>query len=234
MTPKSAARRATCAARALATSVLVGMQPSLTQVPPRCSRSISAVFMPALARRTARNGPAWPVPMTMASNDVVMGSPGATVGRPARLLQQARACVACVSWHPPRSGSAAARIARWRRAGLLIAITCTSSSSTTASGISPRFRKANPDHVLGKPFVYVGMTGLDPDLRFDRHKAGIQANRYVTEYGLRLLPRALRRLQPDAVRRRPGHGGRAGDRAARGRLRRVAGLTGRAGRGQRR
>ena len=53
----------------------------------------------------------------------------------------------------------------------------------------PRFRQANPHHVLGKPLVYVGMTGLDPDLRFDRHKAGIQANRYVFTYGLRLLPR---------------------------------------------
>jgi hypothetical protein len=51
-----------------------------------------------------------------------------------------------------------------------------------------RFRKANPEHRLGMPFVYVGMTGLDPDLRFDKHKAGIQANRYVLEYGLRLLP----------------------------------------------
>jgi hypothetical protein len=30
--------------------------------------------------------------------------------------------------------------------------------------------------------------GLDPDLRFDRHKAGIQANRLVRAYGLRLLP----------------------------------------------
>ena len=50
------------------------------------------------------------------------------------------------------------------------------------------FRKANPDHQLGKPFVYVGMTGLDPDLRFDKHKAGIQANRFVFKYGLRLLP----------------------------------------------
>jgi hypothetical protein len=47
-----------------------------------------------------------------------------------------------------------------------------------------RFRKANPGHQLGKPFVYVGMTGLDPDLRFDKHKAGIQANRFVFEYGL--------------------------------------------------
>ena len=53
---------------------------------------------------------------------------------------------------------------------------------------SPTFRKANPDHVLGKPLVYVGMTGLDPDLRFDRHKAGVQANRFVREHGLRLLP----------------------------------------------
>ncbi|MBX3599231.1 MAG: hypothetical protein KF863_01305 [Rubrivivax sp.] len=51
-----------------------------------------------------------------------------------------------------------------------------------------RFRQANPDHRLGMPFVYVGMTGLDPDLRFDRHKAGIQANRFVLDYGLRLLP----------------------------------------------
>ena len=51
-----------------------------------------------------------------------------------------------------------------------------------------RFRAANPEYRLGQPFVYVGMTGLDPDLRFDKHKAGIQANRFVFEYGLRLLP----------------------------------------------
>jgi hypothetical protein len=52
----------------------------------------------------------------------------------------------------------------------------------------PAFRKANPDWQLGQPFVYVGMTGLDPDLRFDRHKAGVQANRFVRDYGVRLLP----------------------------------------------
>jgi len=51
-----------------------------------------------------------------------------------------------------------------------------------------RFRKANPDYVTGQRCVYVGMTGLDPDQRFDKHKAGIQSNRYVFEYGLRLLP----------------------------------------------
>ena len=52
----------------------------------------------------------------------------------------------------------------------------------------PKFKKANPDYIFGKPCVYVGMTGLDPDTRFDRHKAGIQANKYVHDYGLWLLP----------------------------------------------
>ena len=60
----------------------------------------------------------------------------------------------------------------------------------------PSFRKANPDYQLGKPFVYVGMTGLDPDLRFDRHKAGIQANRFVQQYGLRLLPELFEVYNP--------------------------------------
>jgi hypothetical protein len=51
-----------------------------------------------------------------------------------------------------------------------------------------RFKKCNPTYVEGKPCIYVGMTGLDPDVRFDKHKAGIQSNRYVLKYGLRLLP----------------------------------------------
>ena len=59
-----------------------------------------------------------------------------------------------------------------------------------------RFRKANPDYVLGQPFVYVGMTGLDPDVRFDKHKAGIQANRFVQQYGMRLLPDLYEAFNP--------------------------------------
>ena len=51
-----------------------------------------------------------------------------------------------------------------------------------------KFKKCNPSYITGKPCVYVGMTGLDPDVRFDKHKAGIQSNRYVLLYGLRLLP----------------------------------------------
>ncbi len=61
---------------------------------------------------------------------------------------------------------------------------------------SAKFRRCNPDYQLGKPFVYVGMTGLDPDVRFDKHKAGIQANAFVKQWGLRLLPQLYERYNP--------------------------------------
>ena len=51
-----------------------------------------------------------------------------------------------------------------------------------------RFRRANPECDLTKPCVYVGMTGQSPDIRFDKHKAGLKANKYVKKYGLRLMP----------------------------------------------
>ena len=66
-----------------------------------------------------------------------------------------------------------------------------------------RFKKANPGYVPGNPCVYVGMTGLDPDLRFGKHKAGIQSNRFAREYGLRLLPdlyEAFNQIAYDAAR----------------------------------
>src|SRR5207248_3400855 len=66
-TPYSAALRASRATYALATRVLVGVQPLFTQVPPNLPRSMMATRVPALARRSARAGPAWPVPMMMAS-----------------------------------------------------------------------------------------------------------------------------------------------------------------------
>jgi len=63
------------------------------------------------------------------------------------------------------------------------------------------------------------MTGLDPDSRFDRHKAGIQANRFVFRYGERLVPELYEVYNPmpyDAARdmevelaialRQAGHG----------------------------
>lgn len=59
-----------------------------------------------------------------------------------------------------------------------------------------KFKRCNPDYEYGKPCVYVGMTGLDPDIRFDKHKAGIQSNRFAREYGLRLLPELYERYNP--------------------------------------
>jgi hypothetical protein len=59
-----------------------------------------------------------------------------------------------------------------------------------------RFRRANPQRDILKPCVYVGMTGLTPEERFAKHKAGIRANRYVQKYGLRLLPRLYAYANP--------------------------------------
>lgn len=60
----------------------------------------------------------------------------------------------------------------------------------------PKFAAANPQHVPGKPCVYVGMTGLSPDERFENHKRGHKANRYVKKYGLYLMRRKFRHLNP--------------------------------------
>jgi len=66
-----------------------------------------------------------------------------------------------------------------------------------------RFRAANPNRDITKPCVYVGCTGFSPEKRFEKHKAGIQANSYVQRYGLRLLPRLYAYANPmpyDAAR----------------------------------
>ncbi len=66
-----------------------------------------------------------------------------------------------------------------------------------------RFRAANPNRDITKPCVYVGCTGLSPEQRFEKHKAGIRANTYVQRYGLRLLPKLYAYANPmpyDAAR----------------------------------
>src|ERR1700683_3070304 len=65
--PNSAPRRATWMAYALATRVFVGTHPVFTHVPPNLWRSIIATVLPAPANRRASDGPAWPVPMMIAS-----------------------------------------------------------------------------------------------------------------------------------------------------------------------
>src|SRR5688572_22474098 len=49
-------------------------------------------------------------------------------------------------------------------------------------------RAENPRRDPSKPCVYVGMTGLDPEVRFQNHKNGIKAARVVERHGIRLMP----------------------------------------------
>jgi predicted GIY-YIG superfamily endonuclease len=55
---------------------------------------------------------------------------------------------------------------------------------------------ANPDRDLGKPSVYVGMTGLTPEERLANHKQGVKSASLVKRYGLRLLPELYAHLNP--------------------------------------
>lgn len=59
-----------------------------------------------------------------------------------------------------------------------------------------KFVEANPRHDPKKVCLYVGMTGLSPDERFENHKEGHKANRYVKKYGLWLRRRMYRRYNP--------------------------------------
>ncbi len=57
-------------------------------------------------------------------------------------------------------------------------------------------RALNPKRDPKKPCVYVGLTGLDPSVRFQNHKAGIKASPIVKRFGLRLLPELFEHLNP--------------------------------------
>ena len=56
--------------------------------------------------------------------------------------------------------------------------------------------KRNPNRDRAKPCVYVGMTGLPVDHRFENHKNGYKAARVVRKYGVRLLPELFEYLNP--------------------------------------
>jgi hypothetical protein len=55
---------------------------------------------------------------------------------------------------------------------------------------------ANPQRDPAKPCVYVGMSGLPPEHRFENHKHGYKAARIVEKYGLRLMPELYQHLNP--------------------------------------
>src|SRR5436853_6507995 len=53
----------------------------------------------------------------------------------------------------------------------------------------------NPERDPVKPAVYVGMTGLPVDHRFENHKNGYKSARLVRKYGVRLLPELYEHLK---------------------------------------
>ncbi len=55
---------------------------------------------------------------------------------------------------------------------------------------------ANPNRDPAKPCVYVGMSGLPPEHRFENHKHGYKAAWVVEKYGVRLLPDLFEHLNP--------------------------------------
>jgi hypothetical protein len=54
----------------------------------------------------------------------------------------------------------------------------------------------NPGRDPSKPAVYVGLTGLPVDHRFENHKNGYKSARMVGKYGVRLLPELYEHLNP--------------------------------------
>jgi len=57
-------------------------------------------------------------------------------------------------------------------------------------------RRLNPDRDAAKPCIYVGMTGLPVEERFENHKAGYKSAWVVEKYGVRLLPEMYEHLNP--------------------------------------
>ena len=58
------------------------------------------------------------------------------------------------------------------------------------------FARGNPQFIPGMKCLYVGMTGLDPEKRFENHLGGYKANRYVRKYGVRLCPLLYEEYNP--------------------------------------
>ena len=54
----------------------------------------------------------------------------------------------------------------------------------------------NPKRDPAKPCVYVGMSGLPPEHRFENHKNGYKSAWVVEKYGVRLMPELYEHLNP--------------------------------------
>jgi hypothetical protein len=56
--------------------------------------------------------------------------------------------------------------------------------------------RLNPNRNVAKPAVYVGMTGIPVDHRFENHRNGYKSARVVQKYGVKLLPELFEHLNP--------------------------------------
>jgi hypothetical protein len=56
--------------------------------------------------------------------------------------------------------------------------------------------RLNPKRDPLKPAVYVGMTGLPVDHRFENHRNGYKSARLVEKFGVKLLPELYEHLNP--------------------------------------
>src|SRR5437764_11240171 len=56
--------------------------------------------------------------------------------------------------------------------------------------------RLNPKRDPLKPCLYVGMTGLPVDHRFENHRNGYKSAWVVKKYGLRLMPQLYEHLNP--------------------------------------
>ena len=60
----------------------------------------------------------------------------------------------------------------------------------------PSILRLNPKRDPLKPYVYVGMTGLPVDHRFENHKYGYKSAWVVRKYWVRLMPELYEHLNP--------------------------------------
>jgi hypothetical protein len=60
----------------------------------------------------------------------------------------------------------------------------------------PSILQLNPKRDPLKPCVYVGMTGIPVDHRFENHKNGYKSAWVVRKYGVRLMPELYEHLNP--------------------------------------
>jgi hypothetical protein len=60
----------------------------------------------------------------------------------------------------------------------------------------PSILRQNPMRQPSKPCVYVGMTGIPVDQRFENHKSGYKSAWVARKYGVRLMPELYKHLNP--------------------------------------